>query len=335
MTWSSEPTRTRVGTPTLAEFGPHVEGGQRLAGGDVAAGVGGADHLHGPLGDRGLGGGEAAGEPALGRRCGRWGRARWPDDHPALPELVGRAEAGRGGDQRERGDAAPGGAAPARGRWRRRARSPRSRSAARRARRAWPAAGRRGRRRSPPGRRGRRRARAGRNGRPATAGPARAPAGPTCAMWYPGRGRGSGRGRLPARRSGIAGCSVVSRSPVRRSHTAPSATAAGTERGSAASASGKGPVALGLLEQRWAPCVTRSSMSRRTGPAACRPAVRGPGRPEDPPEIEPATAECAGWDCHRRSPGRVRGWKRPARTKGSGTFRRPGAGQRKFIVDTT
>jgi hypothetical protein len=40
----------------------------------------------------------------------------------------------------------------------------------------------------------------------------------TCAMWYRGTVRGSEPERPPARRSGIAGCSVVSRSPVRPSH---------------------------------------------------------------------------------------------------------------------
>ena len=105
VTWSSEPTRTRVGHADAAEFGPYVERGQRLAGGDVAAGVGGAHHLHGPLGDRGLRGGEAAGEPAVGGRAGDGVEPVRPHDHAPLPELVGRAEARRGGDQRERGDA--------------------------------------------------------------------------------------------------------------------------------------------------------------------------------------------------------------------------------------
>ena len=40
----------------------------------------------------------------------------------------------------------------------------------------------------------------------------------TCARWYRGTVRGSEPERLPVRRSGIAGCSVVSRSPVRPSH---------------------------------------------------------------------------------------------------------------------
>lgn len=42
-----------------AEFGTDVEGGEGFAGRDVAAGVGGADHLDGPLDDGRLGGGEA------------------------------------------------------------------------------------------------------------------------------------------------------------------------------------------------------------------------------------------------------------------------------------
>lgn len=54
------------GHPDAAELRAHVEGGERLAGGDVAAGVGGAHHLHRPLGDRGLGGGEALREPPVG-----------------------------------------------------------------------------------------------------------------------------------------------------------------------------------------------------------------------------------------------------------------------------
>ncbi len=86
------------------EFGPYVEGGQGLAGGDVAAGVGGADHLDGPLGDRGLGRGEPGGEPAVRRGAGDGVEAVRTHDHPALTELVRRAEAGRGGDQRQRGD---------------------------------------------------------------------------------------------------------------------------------------------------------------------------------------------------------------------------------------
>lgn len=40
----------------------------------------------------------------------------------------------------------------------------------------------------------------------------------TCAMWYPVRDPGSGPGRLLARQSGIAGCSVVSHSRPRPSH---------------------------------------------------------------------------------------------------------------------
>ena len=76
-----------------AELGAYVEGGERLAGGDVAAGVGGAHHLHGPLDDRGLGGGEAAGEPALGGGAGDRVETVGADDHAALAELVGGAEA--------------------------------------------------------------------------------------------------------------------------------------------------------------------------------------------------------------------------------------------------
>jgi hypothetical protein len=167
--------------PDPAELGPYVERGQRLARGDVAAGVGGAHHLHGPLGDRGLRRGEAAGEPALGRHPGDGVEAVRAHDHAALPELVRRAEAGRGGDQRERGHPLRVAQRQFELRPRRRARSPRSRSAARRGRRAWPAAGRPGRRPSRPGARASRRGPAGRTGRPATASPARAPAGRTCA----------------------------------------------------------------------------------------------------------------------------------------------------------
>lgn len=87
------------------EFGPYVERGQRLARGDVAAGVGGTHHLDGPLGDRGLRGGEPAGEPAVGRGAGDGVEPVGAHDHPALAELVRRAEAGRGGDQRQRGHA--------------------------------------------------------------------------------------------------------------------------------------------------------------------------------------------------------------------------------------
>lgn len=92
------------GHADAAEFAPHVEGGQGLAGGDVAAGVGGADHLHRPLGDRGLRGGETAGEPALGRRAGDGVEPVAAHDHPSLAELVRRAEPGRGGDQHEGGE---------------------------------------------------------------------------------------------------------------------------------------------------------------------------------------------------------------------------------------
>lgn len=80
--------------PDPREVGPHVERGERLAGRDVTAWVGGAHHLHGPLGDRGLGGGEPGGEPALGRGAGDGIEPVRPYDHPALAELVGRAEAG-------------------------------------------------------------------------------------------------------------------------------------------------------------------------------------------------------------------------------------------------
>ena len=164
VTWSSEPTRTRVGTPIAAEFAAYVEGGERLAGGDVAAGVGGADHLDGPLDDRGLGGGEAVGEPALGRGAGDRVEAVGPDDHAALAELVGGPEPRRGGDQREGGH-------PVRMAQRQLgadraadASSPRSRSAGCPARRGWRAAGRRGRRRRRRGGPGHRRGRAGRSG---------------------------------------------------------------------------------------------------------------------------------------------------------------------------
>ncbi len=83
------------------QLGPYVERGERLTGGDVAARVGGADHLHRPLGDRGLGRGEPAGEPAVG--CGPGDRVESvrPHDHPALPELVGGPEPGRGRHQRQ------------------------------------------------------------------------------------------------------------------------------------------------------------------------------------------------------------------------------------------
>ena len=122
------------------ELGADVEGGERLAGGDVAAGVGGADHLHGPLGDRGLGGGEAGGEPALGRGTGDGVEAVGADDHA---RAAGTRRPCRSGARRRPARArraAPGGAGPARCRRRRRARSPRSRSAGRRVLRGWPAA---------------------------------------------------------------------------------------------------------------------------------------------------------------------------------------------------
>lgn len=90
--------------PDTGEFGPDVERGEGLAGGDVAAGVGGTDHLHGPVGDRGLRGGEPAGEPAVRGGTGDGVEAVRPDDHAPLPELVRRPEPGRGGDQGERGD---------------------------------------------------------------------------------------------------------------------------------------------------------------------------------------------------------------------------------------
>lgn len=87
-----------------AEVGPYVERGEGLAGGDVAARVGGAHHLHGPLGDRGLRGRETTGEPAVGRGTGDRVEPVRADDHPALAELVGGAEPGRGGDQGEGGE---------------------------------------------------------------------------------------------------------------------------------------------------------------------------------------------------------------------------------------
>ncbi|GAA3211365.1 hypothetical protein GCM10020256_10100 [Streptomyces thermocoprophilus] len=96
------PDEHQRGHSDTAQFGPYVERGERLAGGDVAAGVRGADHLYGPLGDRGLGGGEPAGEPAVGRGAGDRVESVGPHDHPALPELVGGAEPGRGGDQHQR-----------------------------------------------------------------------------------------------------------------------------------------------------------------------------------------------------------------------------------------
>lgn len=49
----------------------------------------------------------------------------------------------------------------------------------------------------------------------------------TCAMWYPGTARSPGPERLLARQSGIAGCSVVSRSPVRPSHLSRDVTSPG------------------------------------------------------------------------------------------------------------
>lgn len=49
----------------------------------------------------------------------------------------------------------------------------------------------------------------------------------TCAMWCRGRRPGSGRGRLRARRSGIAGCSSVAHSPARPSHLSLKVTAPG------------------------------------------------------------------------------------------------------------
>lgn len=88
-----------------AEFTAHVERGEGLAGGDVAAGVGGPHHLHGPLGDRGLGCRVPAGEPALRGAAGDGVEPVGAHDHAALAELVGGAEAGRGGDQREGGEA--------------------------------------------------------------------------------------------------------------------------------------------------------------------------------------------------------------------------------------
>ncbi len=89
----------------LPELATHVERGECFAGGDVAAGVGGPHHLHGPLGDRGLGGGEPSREPTL-RRAARDGvHPVRTDDHTTLAELVRRPEARRGGDQREGGEA--------------------------------------------------------------------------------------------------------------------------------------------------------------------------------------------------------------------------------------
>lgn len=49
----------------------------------------------------------------------------------------------------------------------------------------------------------------------------------TCARWCPRRARSPGPGRLPARQSGIAGCSAVSRSPGRPSHLRRSPTEPG------------------------------------------------------------------------------------------------------------
>ncbi len=86
------------GSTDPAEIGPDVEGGECLAGGDVAAGVGGTHHLDGPLDDGGLGGGEARGEPALRRGAGHRLQSVGADDHPALAEFVGAAEPGRGRD---------------------------------------------------------------------------------------------------------------------------------------------------------------------------------------------------------------------------------------------
>ncbi len=206
------------GNADAAEPRPYVEGGERLAGGDVAAGVGGAHHLHGPLGDRGLGGGEPAGEPAFGRGAGDRVEAVGAHDHAALAELVGGAEAGRGGDQREGREAlrvaqgqldADGAAEGAAG-----VPEPVDADALEGGEQPRGEVGDGGR----GGGRGRRRARGGRTGTPATASSARGSAGPTCARWYRGTDPGSEPERLPARRSGIAGCSVVSRSPVRPSH---------------------------------------------------------------------------------------------------------------------
>ncbi len=88
-----------------AEFRADVEGGQGLAGGDIAAGVGGTDHLYGPLHDRGLGRGEAGGEPALRRGAGDRVEPVRTDDDAALPPGVRGAEPGGGGDEGERGEA--------------------------------------------------------------------------------------------------------------------------------------------------------------------------------------------------------------------------------------
>ncbi len=76
------------------EVGTDVERGEGLAGGDVAARVGGADHLDGPVRDRRLGGGEARGEPPLGRAGGEGFEAARADGDRALAVLVGGAEAG-------------------------------------------------------------------------------------------------------------------------------------------------------------------------------------------------------------------------------------------------
>ncbi|GFN00239.1 hypothetical protein Sfulv_50490 [Streptomyces fulvorobeus] len=92
------------GDADTPEFGADVEGGQRLARGDVAAGIGRAYHLDGPFDDGRLGGREAGGEPCLGGGPGHRLQAVGADDHAALTELVGAAEPGRGRDEGERGD---------------------------------------------------------------------------------------------------------------------------------------------------------------------------------------------------------------------------------------
>jgi hypothetical protein len=75
---------------------------RRLARGDVAAGVGGADHLDGPLDDRRLGGGERRGEPTLRRAAGDRVEPVGADDDTALAELVRGAEPGGRRDERQR-----------------------------------------------------------------------------------------------------------------------------------------------------------------------------------------------------------------------------------------
>lgn len=96
------PDQDERGDTDPAQFPTDVEGGEGLAGGYVAPGVGGPDHLDGPLDDGRLRGGEPRGEPPFRGGAGHRLQPVGADDHPALPELVGAAEPRGGGNQGQR-----------------------------------------------------------------------------------------------------------------------------------------------------------------------------------------------------------------------------------------